>query len=215
ILGVLLLILGSIFAYFYSTYSALVDARLRGDVLIRTTGIYAAPRSVRPGNPMTLSSLKAYLDGLGYVESTKDADSKRGRYQVNGNTIEIHTSSDAVINSSRQFPNLLVTFGGGGKSITKLVDLDSKKNLESAFLEPEMLSAFSNDEKHQKQKVVSFKDLPKEYVDGVVAIEDRQFFEHAGINVRGVFRAIWRDANEGQLQQGGSSITQQLVKNFF
>ncbi|HMG35738.1 MAG TPA: PBP1A family penicillin-binding protein, partial [Blastocatellia bacterium] len=211
----LLLIFGSVFAYFYSRYSALVDARLRGDVLIRTTGIYAAPRPVRPGNGMTLASLKTYLDGIGYVESTKDADSKRGRYQISGNTIEIHSSSDAVINHSRQFPNLLITFSSGGKAITKIADLDSKRNLESTFLEPEMLSAFSNDEKRQKQKVVSFKDLPKDYVDGVVAIEDRQFFEHSGINVRGIFRAMWRDASEGQLQQGGSSITQQLVKNFF
>jgi len=215
ILGVLLLIFGSVFTFFYVKYSSLVDARLRGDVLIRTTGIYAAPKTLRPGLSLTLAGLKSYLDGIGYVESSKEADSKRGRYQVNGNTLELHSSSDALINHVRQFPNLLVTFGPGGKGITKLTDLDTKRNLETTSLEPEMLTAFSNDEKRQKQKLVSFKDLPKDYVNGVVAIEDRQFFEHSGINVRGIFRALWRDASEGQLQQGGSSITQQLVKNFF
>src|SRR5262249_29425520 len=75
-------------------------------------------------------------------------------------------------------------------------------------------TAFSND-RRQKQKLVSFKDLPKDYVNGVVAIEDRQFFEHSGINIRGILRAVYRDVGEGQIQEGGSSITQQLVKNFF
>ncbi|HXG65070.1 MAG TPA: PBP1A family penicillin-binding protein, partial [Blastocatellia bacterium] len=80
--------------------------------------------------------------------------------------------------------------------------------------EPEMMTTFSN-EKERKQKPVSFRDLPKDYVNAVLAIEDRQFFEHSGINVRGLFRALMRNVEENELQQGGSSITQQLVKNFF
>lgn len=215
ILGILLLIGGSVFTYFYLKYSTLIDARLRGDILIRTTGIFAAPRTIRAGSATTLASLKAHLDGLGYVESNKEVDSGRGRYQINGNQIEIRTSGNALVNHVRQFPNLLVTFSSGGKSITKITDLDTKKNLDNAQMEPEMLTAFSNDEKRQKQKVVSFRDLPKDYVNAVLAIEDRQFFEHSGINFRGIVRAVWKDASEGQLQQGGSSITQQLVKNFF
>jgi penicillin-binding protein 1B len=215
ILGILLLVALAAFAYFYNKYSNAIDARLRGDVLIRTTGIYAAPRTLRVGVSITLASLRSYLDSLGYVESTKEADSKRGRYFVSGKTLEIHSSSDALINGVRQFPNLNVTFGSGGKGITRILDTDSKKHLDSAQIEPDLLTAFSNDEKRQKQKLVSFKDLPKDYINAVVAIEDRQFFEHSGINVRGVMRAVWRDASEGQIQEGGSSITQQLVKNFF
>jgi len=193
----------------------MIDARLRGDVLIRTTGIYAAPRSIRVGQSMTLQSIRSYLDGLGYVESTKDADSKRGRYQIKGDSINIYTSSDAVIDSARQFPNITVTFGAGGKSISKITDIDSKRNLDTALMEPELLTAVSNDKQRQKQKLVSFKDLPKDYINAVVAIEDRQFFEHSGINVRGISRALLRNVEENEVTQGGSSITQQLVKNFF
>ncbi|HLG14233.1 MAG TPA: PBP1A family penicillin-binding protein [Blastocatellia bacterium] len=214
ILGILALILLSAFSYFYVKYSRMIDARLRGDVLVRTTGIYAAPRTLRVGQATTLASLKNYLDGIGYVESTKDADARRGRYQIKGNVLDIHSSSDAVINSARQFPNITVIFGGGGKGITKITDLDTRRNLDTAQIEPEMLTAISN-EKRQKQKLVSFKDLPKDYVNGVLAIEDRQFFEHPGINVRGLFRAMWRNVEENEMQQGGSSITQQWVKNFF
>src|SRR6185295_5704216 len=84
----------------------------------------------------------------------------------------------------------------------------------SALVEPEMMTAISN-EKRQKQKLVSFKDLPKDYINAVIAIEDRQFFEHSGINFRGILRALRRDVDEGRAREGGSSITQQLVKNFF
>jgi penicillin-binding protein 1B len=216
ILGVFLLIGAMVFAYFYSTYSKMINARLRGDILIRTTGIFAAPRSIRDGqSSWSLASLKTYLDLLGYVDSGKEADAKRGRYIIKGNTIEIRTSSDAVINSARQFPNIAVTFNANGKGVDKIIDLDSKKTLTSALLEPEQLTAISNEKDKQKQKLISYKDLPKDYINAVVAIEDRQFFEHSGINVRGIFRALLRNVSEGETQQGGSSITQQLVKNFF
>jgi penicillin-binding protein 1B len=205
----------SIFAFFYVKYSALIDARLRGDVIVRTTGIYAAPRAVRQGSGATLQSLKSYLDNIGYVDSTKDADSKRGRYTDKGSALEIHSSSDAIINNARQFPNVLITFGANGKGVKQITDLDSKRNLDQAQLEPEMITAISNDKARQKQKLVSYKDLPKDFVNAVVAIEDRQFFNHSGINVRGIARALFRDVSEGQMQEGGSSITQQLVKNFF
>jgi penicillin-binding protein 1B len=215
ILGILVLIFVSLFTFFYLKYSRMIDARFRGEVVVRTTGIYAAPRVIRVGQGMTLVSLKSYLDGIGYVDSTKDADSNRGRYQIKGNSIELHTSSDAIINGVRQFPSLNITFANSGKGVNKITDVDTKRNLDSSLLEPELVTAISNEKQRQKQKLVSFKDLPKDYINAVVAIEDRQFFEHPGINVRGIMRALWRDASEGQLQEGGSSITQQLVKNFF
>jgi penicillin-binding protein 1B len=211
----LALIFCSIFAFFYVKYSKMIDARLRGDVIVRTTGIYAAPRTIRQGSGATLASIKAYLDSIGYVDSTKDADSKRGRYTDKGSALEIHSSGDAIINGVRQFPNMLIAFGAGGKGVRQIADLDTKRNLDQAQLEPEMMTAISNDKARQKQKLVSYKDLPKDYINGVVAIEDRQFFEHSGINVRGIARALFRDVSEGQMQEGGSSITQQLVKNFF
>jgi penicillin-binding protein 1B len=215
ILGIFALICISVFTFFYLKYSSMIDARLRGDVVVRTTGIYAAPRLIRVGQGMTLASLKSYLDGIGYVDAAKDADSNRGRYQIKGNSIELHTSTEAIINGVRQFPSLNIAFANSGKGVNKITDVDTKRNLDSSLLEPELVTAISNEKQRQKQKLVSFKDLPKDYVNAVVAIEDRQFFEHPGINYRGILRALLRDASEGQTREGGSSITQQLVKNFF
>ncbi len=193
----------------------MIDARLQGNVLIRTTEIYASPRLIRVGQAVTMDDIKRQLDRSGYVESTKEADANRGRYQIKGNTIEIQTSSEAVTGNIRQFPNIAITFGSGGKTISKIVDTDSKRQLDSAQIEPEEIASIANDKERQKQKLVSFKDLPKDYRDAVIAIEDRQFFQHSGINYRGITRALWRNVEENEIQQGGSSITQQLVKNFF
>ncbi|HEY6329200.1 MAG TPA: transglycosylase domain-containing protein, partial [Blastocatellia bacterium] len=227
VLGGLALIAICVFTFFYFKYSAIIDARLRGDVMIHTTGIYSTPRPLKVGGGTTLVSLKAYLDHLGYVDdSPKDqggqpnsdnshgGDSNRGRYLIRGSVAEIHVSHDADQSGNHQFPNLAVTFAKDGRAVTKISDLDTKRNYDSTQLEPELMTELSN-EKHQKQKIVSFNDLPKDYVNATVAIEDRQFFEHVGINFRGVFRALWRDVGDSERHEGGSSITQQLIKNFF
>ncbi|MBA2731939.1 MAG: PBP1A family penicillin-binding protein, partial [Acidobacteria bacterium] len=85
-----------------------------------------------------------------------------------------------------------------------------------AQLEPELISAVTGQER-AKRKVVGFKDLPKHLIDAITTTEDRSFFQHYGVNFRGIFRALIRrynsDPSSPIAQQGGSGITQQLVKN--
>ncbi|MEJ7665409.1 MAG: biosynthetic peptidoglycan transglycosylase [Hymenobacter sp.] len=68
-----------------------------------------------------------------------------------------------------------------------------------------------------KRKVVTFQDLPEHLIKAITVTEDRAFFEHYGVNFRGIARALWRryenEENSPLSNQGGSSITQQLVKN--
>ena len=62
---------------------------------------------------------------------------------------------------------------------------------------------------------VAMEDLPETYLRAVVAIEDHRFYEHAGIDVIAIGRAAWHDLTTLSLEQGGSTITQQLAKNLF
>ncbi len=62
---------------------------------------------------------------------------------------------------------------------------------------------------------ISLKDLPSSLIEAVIATEDRRFFSHSGIDPRGFLRAVWNNISKGRLRQGGSTITQQLVKNVF
>ncbi|MBO6166032.1 MAG: transglycosylase domain-containing protein [Eubacterium sp.] len=60
---------------------------------------------------------------------------------------------------------------------------------------------------------VYYEDIPKQFVNAFVAIEDERFWDHNGIDVRGIFRALVRDLASGSMDEGASTITQQLIKN--
>lgn len=67
----------------------------------------------------------------------------------------------------------------------------------------------------QKREIVPFASIPKDLVNAVIASEDRDFYEHSGVNPKGIFRAMLINMIHLGFRQGGSTITQQLAKNFF
>jgi penicillin-binding protein 1A len=67
----------------------------------------------------------------------------------------------------------------------------------------------------QRREVIPAKYVPKRLVQAFVAIEDRRFYEHGGLDYRGILRATWANLRAGEVSQGGSTITQQVAKSFF
>lgn len=199
---------------YYVLYSGIIDQGLRGDLFVRTSGIYAAPLDLHRGSGMQLSGLLRHLQQVGYLEYGRGQNEKRGFYRIVGTSIEIIPGSDAVIDGQQPFHNLRVTFGQRGEGIESIVDLERREDVEVAQIEPELISTVSN-KVRERRKIIDYGELPKHLVDGIVAIEDRQFFEHPGINWRGIVRALIKDYQAGAIREGGSSITQQLVKNIF
>ncbi|MBK7992112.1 MAG: PBP1A family penicillin-binding protein [Blastocatellia bacterium] len=212
-LGILVLAMTGIFAYFYVIYSEMIDAKLQGDIFVRATGIYTAPVKLRVGPYTKKAELTAYLDHIGYINDAKLRDPKRGFYTATDNLIEIDPSDNTNIDEQIFFPHLQIKFSKDGKNLNSIYDLDSKKELSETIIEPELLTSVNSDK--EKRKNIEYKDLPQELVNAIVSIEDRRFFDHPGIDFRGLARAIWRNLSEGEVQQGGSTVTQQLVKNFF
>jgi membrane peptidoglycan carboxypeptidase len=64
------------------------------------------------------------------------------------------------------------------------------------------------------REVVPYDAIPPKLIDAVIAVEDHQFFEHGGIYFKGIVRAAWRNFTAGDFAQGGSTITQQVAKQF-
>ncbi|MGN1310895.1 MAG: transglycosylase domain-containing protein [Clostridia bacterium] len=83
----------------------------------------------------------------------------------------------------------------------------------------EALSAIPIDVKIEeiklKKNYTTFDNLPKTYIDAVIAVEDNRFYKHNGVDVIGIARAIINDIRAGELKEGGSTITQQLAKNIY
>ncbi len=208
-----LILIGVLF-YYYSRYSAIIDAGLRGDIFVRSSGIYAAPLTLRDGGATSMNALIAHLKKAGYQQGGPVDNDKRGYYAIRNNVIEIYPGSDTLIDGQKAFPNLRVVFNRTGEGVQDIVDLDNQQRMGQAQIEPELISSVVNQER-EKRKIIEYKDLPQTLVDAITAIEDRQFFEHSGINWRGVLRALFRDYQSGEIREGGSSITQQLVKNLY
>lgn len=212
-LGLAVLALTVVFAYFYIIYSRMIDDKLAGNIFVRATGIYTAPIKLRAGQGFKKTELVGYLDQIGYVGDGKPPVAERGRYSVKGNTIEIIPADTARIDGRVVFPHVSVKYNGDGQRVATITDLEQNRAINECLLEPELLTAVNN--QREKRKIIAYKDLPDHLVKSIIAIEDRRFFDHSGIDFRGLFRAIYRNFSERELQQGGSTITQQLVKNFF
>ena len=202
--------------YYWTVFSGRIDNLLQGEVFTRSAGIYAAPKQLRVNEAITQEELVAFLKRAGYVEKSQQADTNRGRYAISGTNVEIEPSSASTVDGQKQFQHVKVQFTGGGKSISSLTDLDGRSSLQRVWLEPELISSVTGTER-AKRKVIGFGDLPPHLVKAITVTEDRSFFEHYGVNVRGIIRAFVRrvdsDPNSPIARQGGSSITQQLVKN--
>ena len=202
--------------YFWNEYSEKVDRLLRGDVFTQNAGVYSAPKLLKAGEKLSAEELISYLQSAGYIEKNQQADYSRSRYQIAENNVEVDPGESGVIDGVKTFPKLSIKFSKDGKSVAGITDLDTEKDIKTANLEPKILSSITA-ERDGRRKAVTFNDIPENLKKAILVTEDRAFFEHYGVNVRGILRALWR-RYEGEdssplARQGGSSITQQLVKN--
>ena len=189
----------------YKYYSQIIEARLASGYLTSRPGLYAAPRMLQVGQKLSREKLINALRRAGYLE-TSASNVWSGSFIAGEATIDIRPGR-----SSRKQP-AVVRVGFTGDEIVELAG--DGVALDSFTLEPEVLS---NDlsSKGAKRETLSYDEIPPVLVQAILAIEDRRFFDHSGVDVSGVARALLRNAGEERLGQGGSTITQQLVKNTY
>lgn len=190
----------------YRSYARLVDERLAHGYLTSRAGIYAAPRTLRAGQKVTPAGLATALRRAGYVESDSVSEVWNGSFHVAENVVEIKPSG------RENLPSVVrAVFDRQGR-ISELTG--DEVTLDSFALAPESLTSDASG-KGAARRQLTFKDIPPVLVHAITSIEDRRFFDHHGLDVFGVGRALLRNAGEERIGQGGSSITQQLVKNTY
>jgi penicillin-binding protein 1B len=199
------------FAYFYSHYSKIVDKRLASGYLTSRAGIYAAPRALRTGQRLTTTGLAEILRRAGYVEG-EASRVWNGRFRVDGDAVEIFPSDASDGWDAQGVEAVRVEFDHRGQ-ISKV--LGDGATLDSYTLAPEPLTIEAG-EKNTDRAALSYNDVPEVLRHAILSVEDRRFFEHGAVDLWGIARAAfsWSD-DEQELKQGGSTITQQLVKNTY
>jgi penicillin-binding protein 1B len=189
----------------YRSYAKIVDARLAHGYLTSRAGVYAAPRVLRAGQKYSPAALAVALRRAGYVEGDDAAEVWNGSFSIRDGAIEIRP------NSSGGVPSLVRVSFDGGERISELTGDEVTR--DSFTLAPEPLT--SDSMKTGARSQLSFKDIPPVLMHAITSIEDRRFFDHHGVDVFGIGRALLRNVGEERVGQGGSTITQQLVKNTY
>ena len=204
--GLLAVVFVVAFSYFYVKYDRIIERRFKGPVFANAAKIYAAPETVSVGEKADLKLIAADLRHAGYSE--KSGEASMGSYHLSGSTLEIQPGPSSY--HSPESATIRV-HDGHIESITA----GSGAQLGAYELEPEMVTSLFEGDQRAKRQVVHYNEMPKIMVDAVLAIEDRRFFEHSGVNFVRFAEAAWIDITRQRHEQGGSTITMQLSRGFF
>jgi penicillin-binding protein 1B len=196
---------GGFVCYFYIKYDRIIAQRFRSPVFSNSAKIYALPRTVHDGDKADAREIAALLRRAGY--SDKDGQSQLGSFRFVSDGIEITPGPDSY--HSPEAARITIHDGRVGRIVSQGNDLSAYE------LEPQLVTALFDSEQRSKRQVVKYTDIPKVMVDAVLAIEDRRFFEHSGVNFIRMFEAGWIDLTRQRHEQGGSTITMQLSRGFF
>ncbi len=172
--------------------------------------VYARPLQLFAGEHLSPADLKEELGLLPYRKSSDP--SKPGSYDHDGDSFVIYTRDFKFWDGEEPARKIKVRFSGDTLKVLK--SLDGKPEPALIRLQPTEIAAIypaSGDDRI----LVRFKDLPPVLVDTLIAVEDRTYYSNIGIDIKGMLRALWVDIRAGHIVQGGSTLTQQLVKNFF
>ncbi len=193
------------FSYYYVKYGRIVDARFKGQVFSNSAKIYAIPEVVRVGEKIDTREIAAELRQAGYTD--KDSSSPIGTYRLLTGGIEItpgpqsyHSPESAIIRTE-------------GGEVSKISSQSGE--LAAYELEPQMVTALFDAGERSKRQLVKYDQIPKVMVEAVLAIEDRRFFEHGGVNFVRMAEVAWIDLTHQRYAQGSSTLTMQLSRGFF
>jgi penicillin-binding protein 1B len=173
--------------------------------------VYSDAEYLYPGADAKARGIVAKLERLGY-RNTGQQIAGPGDFAATADHLDLYLRDFAYPEETLKGFPLRATLAQG--VIQGLARLDTNEPVELAKLEPEEIAAIYN-EKMEDRTVVALKDVPERLIQAILLIEDERFFSHSGIDPWGIARAMLVNLRAMHVVQGGSTLTQQLVKNFF
>ena len=200
-------------AWYLKSLEDTITAKFEGQKWSFPSKIYSDSYLLYVGAGVRLQDLTEKLRRLGYFESAAQPKAK-GEYRVSkaDNLIEIYLHDfDFPSERSKGVP---VRISLQGSFVRRIENMATDKEMFSVELEPELVTGLY-DRIWQERRVVKLSEVPPLLVKAILAMEDERFYSHHGVDPIGVLRAMWVNLRSLRFQQGGSTLTQQLVKNFF
>src|SRR5262249_53878164 len=155
-----------------------------------------------------LKDIVAALRRAGYTAAGEPGESSLGTYRLHGSSIEIMPGAESYYRPGR----VRVSFGEG--KIEKMTSLEGpvRGELDHYELEPQLITSLYDEAQRAKRRLVTYDEIPKNLRDAIVAIEDRRFFDHGGVNYLRLAAVAVNDIRTGQYLHGagGSTLTMQF-----
>ena len=172
--------------------------------------VYANPVDLYAGNAISQNSFEELLKLLHYRKDAKL--SAEGAFFKKPGQVTVRTRTFNFWDETQPSQRIEINFAEAG--IASIRDIDEDKTVDIVRMDPVQIGSFYPTIKEDRV-LIKLEDTPDTLLKGLIASEDRDFYEHYGVSMRGIGRAIWANLRAGGMVQGGSTITQQLAKNFY
>ena len=187
-----------------------VRAKFEGKRWALPARVYARPLEIYTGRSLSVAELKGELGRIGFRDDPQL--SRPGSYHIEGEVVAIRTRPFRFWDGFEPERYLRVDLTGG--VVKDVVDGGDASPLSLVRLDPALIASIYPT--HNEDRILLRREeLPPRLVKTLLAVEDRKFYQHQGVDPKGILRAVYENTRAGRTVQGASTLTQQLVKNFY
>lgn len=172
--------------------------------------VYASPVELYAGAPYTTKNFEDLLIQLHYRQD--EQLNGEGSYSIKPGQINVRTRGFNFGDTVQESRKISVNFSAG--AISSIIDTGNNSEMAIVRMDPVQIGSFYPTRKEDRI-LIKLDETPQFLLQGLFSTEDRDFYNHYGLSPKGILRAMWTNAKAGGFVAGGSTITQQLVKNFF